>query len=121
VDAPTSGWWIFRTADLVVRRNRGGVVLLLVTLRITCACGRGPPRHVCAAAGPVVPVVDPLRAPRIPDLTCVRPRAWRAGSAVGQERCCVLREAASCCGARTGVVSADSCGPGARVGGIRGQ
>jgi hypothetical protein len=38
--------WIFRTADLVVRRNRGCVVLL-VTLRITCACGRGP-RDTCA-------------------------------------------------------------------------
>ncbi|RLN24034.1 hypothetical protein C2845_PM07G26490 [Panicum miliaceum] len=120
----------FRTGDdLFVRRNRGCVVLL-VTLRITCACGRGPARHVCAAAGPVVagrgiPCARPaLRPPTVGG----RARVSLGLCACGLwARACRIRggreERVPCSGrprpdaARgPGVVSADSCGPGAARG-----
>ena len=106
----------FRTGDdLFVRRNRGCVVLL-VTLRITCACGRGPARHVCAAAGPVVagcrircarPAVGRSRLAALASGEACRIRGWAAG----RVPCSAWPRPDAARG--PGVVSADSCGPGA--------
>jgi hypothetical protein len=113
------GCWIFRTADLVVRRNRGCVVLL-VTLRITCACGRGP-RDTCARRP--VPSCRPL----IPCALDGSVTKCVSGQAPGLPGPRLAKNGVACYGwprpdaARgPGVVSADSCGPGERVGGHQG-
>lgn len=111
--------WIFphRRRSVRVRRNRGGCcVVLLVTLRITCACGRGPARHVCAAAGPGVagrgsPARAPLWRPRVAGRSRLAARAWLAR---GRVPCSAWPRPDAARG--PGVVSADSCGAGAAGG-----
>ena len=113
----------FRTGDdLLGRRNRGCVVLL-VTLRITYTCARRLAPSLPAAGSPAR--AAPCGPPRWVGALASRGGLWPVG--LWARRACRIRvwgaERVPCSGrprpdaARgPGVVSADSCGPGAARG-----
>ena len=92
-DSSSFGGWLDLSAPATICSDDG----IAAALRITCACGRGPARHVCAAAGPVVagrgiPCARPaLRPPTARGRARVARGLWacvacgraRAGSAAG--------------------------------------